>query len=171
MKIYVREGWWCECEQSWNVNKGVFEGGVSVYDCEGTNGVWKPQGYAWDDKNGKNRVRSPDAIWLLVEGAPCDTQGGDREPLLKNVSVLKRLLWKPAAAGFVDAGDLGELPTFAHSTHPRELAGPALYKTIEAERYGDDEDEDDHEGDEDDDGHEEDGDKEEDDDETTDGTH
>lgn len=98
---FIRDGGWCSCEKSCNSVTGKLESGLSVYPCKHQDPHWIPEGPAWQ-KNGRARVNAPGARWFLVEGTPTGALGGDREPLIANVTAISEL--ESTSDGFVVLG-------------------------------------------------------------------
>ena len=118
MKRYLRKGPWCACLRSCNADKGQLEDGLSVFECEPTGEGWRPLGPAWEKRRRQVPSNHVAGIrpWYLVEGHEIGT-GGDREPLLSDVSVVSSLRWDKDASFFIESN--GAAPsTCNHPGYP-----------------------------------------------------
>jgi hypothetical protein len=116
--VYLRRKEWCKCERSCNAAIGTFEYAVSVYECEAAGpGKWRGRGGAFD-KHARPFKDKPYLLdlrqkWYLVTGEHVGT-GADHEPLLKEVTPHKIVVWN----GELFSED-GDVKSIEYDPHPR----------------------------------------------------
>lgn len=84
--IYLRIGRWDDSERSRNFATGEFEAGVSVYDLDPAGAPIDPGEGEWSADDLRDRLAGDDPKFLVTGDVV--GEGGDGEPLLRNVRVI-----------------------------------------------------------------------------------